>query len=117
MTFSVTNVRDSLTISVTGFKDVLRTMLIEILSTLRHHQLTEADFDIIKTDFFKVYQRERFFNPSHHTALKTATFDNWREWGAGIFNTSHFQCLISGDITQEAAMDLWPVCQKQLELC
>ncbi|KAF4467511.1 peptidase M16 inactive domain-containing [Fusarium albosuccineum] len=136
MSCSVSNERDSLIISATGFKNVLQPMLIEFLSALRHHQLTEADFDIIKTDFFKIYQNERVRNPSHHSgrhlnlltsdhafsskqteaALQTATFDNWREWGAGIFNTSHFQCLISGDITQAAAMDLWPVCQEQLKL-
>jgi len=136
MSCSASQTRDSLTLSVTGFKDVLLAMVMEFLPAWRHHQPTEADFDTIKEDFLQQIQSARFNNPSSHSnrhldlltsehgfsleqeeaALQATTFDDLREWGARIFNTAHFQFLISGDVTEAEAMELWPVCQEKLEL-
>ncbi|OAL21287.1 hypothetical protein AYO20_11405 [Fonsecaea nubica] len=127
---------DSLTFSATGFKDVLRPMLEEFFQALRHHEPTEADFDAVKEVYFQTFRNAKLENPSSHSdrhlhwlttehdfsaeqkeaALEATTFDDVREWGTKIFNTTQFQFLVSGDVTEAEARELWPFCREKLEL-
>lgn len=136
MRFSADQIRDSLVISATLFKDMFSVLPTKLLSALRDHQPAEADFDAIKEDFLQRYQRDRLENPSSHSrrhlnlliseydyspeqaiaALRTITFDDMREWGTKIFNTAQFQFLICGDVTESAAAEWWSTCQKELKL-
>ncbi|KAL8298040.1 hypothetical protein RB597_007008 [Gaeumannomyces tritici] len=136
MSYSAGHMEDSLILSVTGFKDVIQPMLMELLPALRHHQPTEADFNAIKEDYLQRYQSARYNDSmvqnndhldlltSEHgftleqgeAALKAITFEDVRKWGTAIFNTAQFQFFISGDITEAEAKELWPICQEQLAL-